>query len=182
MAQERTIESQRIYEGREVSLRVDAVHLPTGRRTKREVVEHADCVAIVAIDAKHNVVLVRQFRKPVERMLLEIPAGGIELGEKPVDSAIRELEEETGYRAGKVERLGGFFTSPGFCTEFMHIFLATELKPGRRGAKEDEVIEVVPTPLRQIPALIASGEICDAKSIVGLFTALPRYRDSTGSG
>jgi ADP-ribose pyrophosphatase len=105
-------------------------------------------------------------------VLLEIPAGGIDPGEEPSDSAIRELEEETGYHAQKLERLGGFYSSPGFCTEYLHLFLATELEEGRRSADEDEIIEVVPTPLKEIPNLISSGEICDAKSIAGLLRVL----------
>lgn len=172
MREERTLETKRIYDGRQVNLRVDTVVLPSGRETSREVVEHADCVAIVALDSEDNVLMVRQFRKPVERMLLEIPAGGIEPGEEPKDSALRELEEETGYHAGKVERLGGFYSSPGYSTEFLHLFLATELQRGRRDAKEDETIEVVPIPLEKIPSLISSGEICDAKSIAGLFSVI----------
>jgi ADP-ribose pyrophosphatase len=169
---ERVLESQQIYEGREVSLRVDKVVLPGGRKTTREVVEHVDCVAVVALDSEDNVLLVRQFRHPAGRVLLEIPAGGIEPGEEPSDSAVRELEEETGYRAQKLERLGGFYSSPGFCTEYLHLFLATELEEGRRGANEEEIIEVVPIPLREVPNLIASGEICDAKSIAGLLRVL----------
>ena len=178
MPEERVLHSERIYEGREVSLRVDTVHLPTGRKTKREVVEHSDSVAIVAIDAEDNVLLVRQFRQPARRVLLEIPAGGIEPGEEPEDCAARELEEETGYRAGKLERLGGFYSSPGFCTEFLHLFLATELS--ETDAQEDEIIEVVRTPLEEVPHLIAAGEITDAKSIAGLYSVLLTRRDLAG--
>lgn len=172
--EERTLESKRIYQGRQVNLRLDTVVLPSGRSTTREVVEHADCVAIVALDSEDNAILVRQFRKPAQRVLLEIPAGGIEPGEGPIQCALRELEEETGYIAAKLERLGGFYSSPGFCTEFLHLFLATELKKGASGADEDEIIEVVPIPLAQIPNLISSGEICDAKSIAGFFALLLR--------
>ncbi len=182
MRDERTLESQRIYEGREVSLRVDKIVLPGGRKTTREVVEHVDCVAVVALDSEDNVLLVRQFRHPAVRVLLEIPAGGIEPGEEPSDSAVRELEEETGYHARKLERLGGFYSSPGFCTEYLHLFLATELAEGRRGANEDEIIEVVPIPLREIPNLITSGEICDAKSIAGLLRVLIRDLSSLVKG
>ncbi len=175
MREERTLESKLVYEGREVKLRLDTVVLPSGRKTTREVVEHVDCVAVVALDSEDNVLLVRQFRKPAERVLLEIPAGGIEPGEQPIQCALRELEEETGYIAGKLERLGGFYSSPGFCTEYLYLFLATELQKGASGAEEDEAIEVVPIPLAEIPNLISSGEICDAKSIAGFF-ALLRYR------
>lgn len=174
MKEERVLESQRIYEGRSVNLRVDKVVLPSGRETTREVVEHVDCVAIVALDSEGNALLVRQFREPVGRVLLEIPAGGIEPGEEAQESALRELEEETGYHAGKVKRLGGFYSSPGFCTEFLHLFLATGLEQGPQRARGDETIEVVRIPLSEIPNLVASGEICDGKSIAGLFTVLSR--------
>lgn len=167
--EERTLDSRQIYEGRIVALRVDTVALPGGRETTREVVAHPDCVAIVAIDAADNVILVRQFRHAVGKELLEIPAGSIEPGEEALHSAIRELEEETGYTAGRMERLGGFYSSPGYSTEFLHLFLATELEPGPSSAMEDEIIEVMPVPLAKIPGLILSGEVCDAKSIAGFF-------------
>ena len=170
--------SERIYKGRQVGLRLDKVVLPEGRKTIREVVEHAPCVAIVALDSKDNVLLVRQFRHPAGKVLLEIPAGGIDPGEEPEAGAIRELEEETGRHARKLERLGGFYSSPGFCTEYLHLFLATELEKGRRSADEDEIIEVVPTPLKEIPNLIASGAICDAKSIAGFFALFLRLGKS----
>jgi ADP-ribose pyrophosphatase len=166
---ERTLKSKTIYKGSIVNLRVDAVELPGGRKTRREVVEHGGSVAIVAIDSEDRVLLVRQFRSPVGRMLLEIPAGTIEPGEEPIECALRELEEETGYVAREWQHLGGFYSSPGFCTEYLHLFSATELRPGRPVA---EAIELVPTPLSQTPELISSGEICDAKSIAGLLWVL----------
>ena len=176
MAEERTLATERAYEGRIINLRVDTVELPTGRRTIREIVEHGDCAAIVALDAEDNVLLVRQYRKPVERALLEIPAGGIEPGEQPEECVSRELQEETGYSPRKVERLGGFYSSPGFCTEFLHLYLATNLVSSRLSADTDESIELVRVPLSQTPQLIASGEICDAKSIAGLLTVIFRHR------
>lgn len=168
MASERTLHTESVYKGRVVNLRVDTVELPSGRKTKREIVEHGQCVAIVAIDAQENVILVRQFRKPVEGSLLEVPAGGVDPGEEPSDCARRELEEETGYSAQNLAYLGGFYTSPGFCTEYMHLFLATGLEPGEQAPEADETIEVIHIPLVKIPELITSGEICDAKSITGL--------------
>ena len=168
--EEKLLASKRIYEGRLVNLRQDAVVLSSGRETVREVVEHPNCVAIVAINSEDNVVMVRQFRKPVEGVLLEIPAGVIEPDEEPQQCALRELEEETGYMAGKMERIGGFYSSPGYSTEFLHLFLATDLQRGSTRPDEDEIIEVVSIPWEQIPGLIVAGEVCDAKSIVGLFT------------
>jgi len=176
MSQERTLHSQRIYEGKIVNLRVDTVELPSGKKTKREIVEHGGCTAIVALDSEKNVLLVRQYRKAVERMLLEIPAGGIEPGEEPLEGARRELEEETGFSAERWEHLSLFYTSPGFCTEFMHLYLATGLQPAERAADDDEHIEVVRVPLKKSLELIDSGEICDAKSIAGLLLALRKVR------
>ena len=173
--QERTIESKQIYEGRRVKLHVDRVVLPGGRETAREVVDHPDCVAIVAVDAENNVMLVRQFRYALAQELLEIPAGVIEPGEKPIECAFRELEEETGYTAANMERIGGFYSSPGCFTEFLHLFLATELEPGHKAVQEDEITEVVPVPLEQVHNLITTGELQDAKSIAGLLLVLPLH-------
>ncbi len=176
MSPERTLHSERIYEGKIINLRVDTVELPSGRKTKREIVEHAGCTAIVAIDSANNVLLVRQYRKAAERMLLEIPAGLIEPGEIPLDGARRELEEETGFSAEKWEELSIFYTSPGFCTEYIYLYLATDLKPVERDADDDENIELVRVPLKKTPELIASGEVCDAKSIAGLLMGLRKVR------
>lgn len=178
MSEERVLESKRVYEGRLVNLRVDKVVLPTGRETTREVVEHPDCVAIVALDSEDNAILVRQFRHAVGKELLEIPAGGIEHGEEPPEGALRELEEETGYVAGRMERIGGFYSSAGYSTEFLHLFLATELKQGLSHPQEDEIVEVVHVPLGKIRSLITSGEILDAKSIAGFFLLLLRLGQS----
>ncbi len=172
MAEENTLSSQLVYAGRVVNLRVDEVRLPGGRQTKREIVEHSDCVAIVAVDADDNVLLVRQFRKPIEKDLLEIPAGGIEPGENPVATVRREMCEETGYLPRSIKRMGGFYSSPGFCTEYLHLYLATDLVPERLYASDTESIELVRTPLSQITKLITTGSICDAKSIAGLLLYL----------
>jgi ADP-ribose pyrophosphatase len=177
LAEEQTLSSQLIYEGRAVRLRVDAVRMPSGRETTREIVEHSDCVAIVAIDDKDNVLLVNQFRKPVEKDLLEIPAGGTEPGEKPEDCVRRELREETGFLPQKVERLGGFYSTPGYCTEYLYLYLATDLVLSPLQAEDSESIKLIRVPLGQISSLITSGSICDAKSIAGLLTFL-EYRKS----
>ncbi len=175
MSEEKTLSSQLVYQGRAVRLRVDTVEMPGGRQTTREIVEHSHCVAIVAIDADDNVLLVNQFRKPVERELLEIPAGGIEPDEDPVATVRREMQEETGYLPGKVERLGGFYSAPGYCTEYLYLYLATDLVPSQLYAEDTASIRLVRIPVTEIPGLIASGRICDAKSIAGLFAFL-EYR------
>ncbi len=175
MTEEKTLSSQLIYEGRAVKLRVDTVEMPGGRKTTREIVEHADCVVIVAIDADDNVLLVKQFREAVGKELLEIPAGGIESGEDPVAAVRREMREETGYLPRKVEKLGGFYSAPGYCTEYLYLYLATDFTRSPLHAEDTESITLKRIPVNQIPGLIASGSICDAKSIAGLFTFL-EYR------
>ena len=174
MSHERTLKTERVYQGKIVGLRVDRVELRSGRETRREIVEHSGSCAIVAIDSDDNVLLVRQYRKPVERELLEIPAGTLEPGEDPLGCARRELEEETGFSAGSWERLSYLYTSPGFCTEGMHLFLATDLMPSSGEAEADEDIELVRVPLAGVADLIASGDICDGKSIAGLLLVLRR--------
>jgi ADP-ribose pyrophosphatase len=169
---EETLSSKEIYSGRVVNLRVDDVRLSGNRRTTREVVVHSDCVAMVAVDAEDNVLLVKQFRKPVEKELLEIPAGCIEPGEYPETAVRRELTEEIGFLPRKVDRLGGFYSTPGYCTEYLYVYLVTDLIPERRYAEDTKSIEVVSVPLNQVAGLIESGDICDAKSIAGLLIFL----------
>lgn len=169
---EKTISSQRIFEGRAVKLRVDTVVKPNGKSTTREIVEHNDCVAVVVLDSKDRAILVRQYRKAVDKYLLEIPAGSIEAGEQPIDCVRRELQEEIGYLPNRIESLGGFYAAPGYCTEYLHLYLATNLVPSRKRAEDTEDIEVVRVPLSNIPDMIASGEICDAKSIAGLLRVI----------
>jgi len=149
--------------------------MPGGRQTTREIVEHSDCVAIVAIDADDNVLLVNQFRKPVEKQLLEIPAGGIDNGENTEAAVRREMQEETGYLPRIVERLGGFYSAPGFCTEYLYLYLATDLLHSPLEAEDTESIRLVRVPITDIPGLLTSDRICDAKSIAGLLTFL-EYR------
>ena len=172
MGTETTVASQRVYEGRLVNLRVDTVRLENGRLTEREIVEHPGAVAVVALDEDDNAILVRQFRKAAEKKLLEIPAGTLEAGEDPIACARRELKEETGYRAECLEQVGGLYPSPGFCTEYIHLYLATGLKKGLSAPENDEAIETIKVPLSDIPAMVSQGEICDGKSIAGLLSVL----------
>lgn len=169
---EKKLATQQIYQGRAVNIRVDTVVKADGSKTTREVVEHSDCVAVVVIDDRDNVLLVRQFRHPVGKSLLEIPAGGIDPGEEPVDSVRRELQEEIGYLPRRIDTLGGFYSIPGYGTEYLHCFLATDLVPGRLLAEDTDDVELVRVSLDEIPRLIASGEICDAKSIAALLMFL----------
>jgi len=169
---EPTIESKDIYQGRIIQLRVDTVQLPSGRTTTREIVEHEDAVCVVPIDENNNVLMVRQYRKAAQLNLLEVPAGGVEAGETPDETVLRELQEEVSVTSGSLRRLSGFWVSPGWATEFMHAYLATDLTPASLPADDDEYISVERVPLDSIPGLIESGEIQDSKSIASLLLAL----------
>ena len=174
--EEPAIESRMVFRGRLINVRIDSVRLPNGNIGQREIVEHGGSVAIVPLDEHNNVLLVGQYRRPPEQVLLEVPAGGIDEGESPEDAVHRELQEETGYTAGRLQHLASFWMSPGFCTEKMHAFLATELKPGPPHQEEDENIQVEQVPLDKVLQLIQGGEIVDAKSIAFLLLAVERLR------
>lgn len=178
MNEETRIASKWVYKGRIVGLRIDEVRLPNGRRTTREVLEHPGAVAIVPVKGDGQVVLVRQFRYAVGRALLEIPAGTLGPGEDPLAAAERELREETGFKAERFELLARFYPSPGVSTECMWVYLAQELTPCEGHTDEDEFIEVETRRLNETPALIASQEIQDSKSIVGLLLASDRLEGS----
>jgi ADP-ribose pyrophosphatase len=164
---ERVVESRHVYRGRAIHVRVDSVVKPNDKKTTREVVEHVDCVVILPVDSKGNVLLVRQYRHAVDKELLELPAGSIDPGETPEQAAVRELREETGFKPGKLEGLGGFYAAPGYCTEYLHFFRATQLERSPLTAEDTDEIEVVPVSPAEVPGLIASGQICDAKTIAG---------------
>jgi ADP-ribose pyrophosphatase len=175
---ERLVASELLHRGRVLEFRVDTVERADGRRARRDVAAHPGAVAIVAVDAEGRVLLVRQYRHPAGRALLEIPAGTLDRDlasgaiEEPDLAARRELEEETGHRAERWERLGDFWTAPGFATERMHLFLATELVAagtGRLVPDEDEALELIRLPWREALAAAERGEILDAKTLVGIF-------------
>jgi ADP-ribose pyrophosphatase len=172
---EEVLSSRTVYDGHIIKLRLDDVRMPDGRETTREIIEHGAVVAIVAIDADGNALLVRQFRLPAGKELLEIPAGGIDGDEEPADAVRREMQEETGYLPGKVEKMGGFYSAPGFCTEYLYLYLAADLTPSRLYAEDTESITLERVSVEEIPELITSGRICDAKSIAGLLAFL-EYR------
>ena len=147
---------------------MDTASLPGGKTARREVVEHRPSVVVVPVDSNGEMVLVRQFRYPVGETLLEAPAGNIEDGELPEECAQRELQEEIGYRAESLERLGSFWMSPGYCTELMHAFVARGLSPSSLDPDDDENIEVVRRSLSEARAMIERGEVRDAKTIAAL--------------
>ncbi len=175
---ERVVGTRTIHRGHYIELRIDEIERADGSRSQRDVVGHPGAVAIVAVDDRERVLLVRQWRVPAGRALLELPAGTLDRDpatgetEDPALAAPRELEEETGQRAGTWRLLGSFWTAPGFATELMHLYLATGLRPAdgdRRRPDEDERLEVERIPWREALAMAERGEIADAKSLVGLF-------------
>ena len=168
---ERILESELKYSGKIARLRVDTVELPSGRTAKREIVEHEPVVAIVPVDSNGDVILVRQFRLATGGGMLEVPAGGVDPGESFEDAAQRELSEEVGLHAGTLVQIADFFVSPGFLTERVIAFLATDLTEAPGQADEDEDIVVVRMPLGDAVAMVERGEFHDAKSIVGLLLA-----------
>ena len=168
MQKETVLSTRRVYEGRVVNLRVDDVRVPGGLETVREVIEHPGAVALVAIDDDKRVLLVRQYRYATGRETIELPAGTLEPGEAPAACAARELAEETGYAAARFERVGGIYPSPGFCTEYIHFFVATGLTRGAAHPEADEHIEVEAAPWAEALRRVRDGEIHDAKSVSAL--------------
>jgi ADP-ribose pyrophosphatase len=169
---ERVISRKEIYRGRILALEVDEVVLPNGRKTTREIVRHPGAVVIVAVDDRGRVAMVRQYRAAIGRELLELPAGTREPNESAESCAVRELAEEMGVTATKWISFGGFYSSPGFCTEYLALFLATGLVPSGGHPEEDERISREWVELSAVPTLIAAGDICDAKSIAGMYRCL----------
>src|SRR5215210_3081848 len=138
------LSSREIHRGRILTVRVDEIELESGHSVRREVVEHPGAVVIVPIDGDGRVLWVKQYRYAAGRALLELPAGTLEQGEEPEATARRELPEETGFAASDWQRIGGFYSAPGFCTEYLHAYSATDLRPETAPGDEDEDIEVVP--------------------------------------
>ncbi|MEG1930813.1 MAG: NUDIX hydrolase [Anaerovorax sp.] len=170
--EEKTISSERIYEGAILNLRKDKVHVKEGRTSYREIVEHNGGVALAALTEEGKLVLVRQFRKAAEEVALEVPAGKIEQGERDHElAALRELKEETGYTAENLELLSSFYSSIGYSTEMIHLYFATGLTPGETNFDDNEAIEIVEYDIEDLKEMIASGEIKDAKTIIAILLA-----------
>ena len=167
------LSSQKVFDGRVFNVTVDTVS--EGELTyQREVVHHNGSAVIVPIFDDGTVALVKQYRHPAVRYLLEVPAGTLAKGERPDAGAARELKEELGVVAARLEKLSEFFVSPGFCEEKMWVYLATELSEGEQALEDDEILEVVRLPIVEALEMITSGEIQDAKTIIGLMLAAPR--------
>lgn len=168
---EKTIESEKIYQGRVVNLRVDTVELPDGRMSKREIVEHRGAVAIVPLLDASRVVMVRQYRQAAGEILTEIPAGTLDPGEDAEACARRELAEEIGYFPGKLTKMFSTYLAPGYSSEMLHTFLAEDLTSAQADHDEDEFLEVIEVELAAAAKMIRTGEIKDAKSVCGILMA-----------
>jgi len=178
MSTPRIISSRGIYSGRLLKLEVLQVEGPDGRAREREVVRHPGAVVIVPLlEQENKVILVRQYRAPLDGELLEVPAGTLEPGESPLECAERELSEETGYRAREWEKLAEFYSTPGFCDERLHLYLARGLEPlGDSDPDEGEFLQIERISLEELERMLKKGELEDAKTIIGLLFLLPAYR------
>jgi ADP-ribose pyrophosphatase len=177
----RVLSSRNIYRGRVVRLDVDRVVEPSGIEVEREVVRHPGAAVLLPVTGDQRVILIRQFRYAAGETLLEVPAGTIDPGETPEETAKRELLEETGYHAGKLEKLAEFFPSPGILAERMHLFLATELEKREASPEADESLTVVELPWERALALEPGKDVRDAKTIVAL-SFLRRHPQFTTTG
>lgn len=177
--EEKTIRSTPIYTGKIISLRVDDVTLPNGNTSKRELIKHPGAVAIIPITDEGKIILVEQYRKALERSLIETPAGKLEPGEKPEVTARRELEEETGYGCHRLTFLQSFATSPGFADEIIHVYVAEDLYLVNEKADldEDEFVDILEATIEEAEQMMASGKIFDAKTAYSILWAKEYLRN-----
>jgi len=171
MYTEKEISRETVYQGRIVNVRSDTAEIYGGTHVGREVVEHPGGVCVVPVDRGGNFWCVRQFRYPFMKELLEFPAGKLELGEDPLPCAIRELSEETGLTAGRIDYLGPMYPSPGYLNEILHIYLARDLTEGEAHLDENEFLSVERITGDRLLTMVMQNEIRDAKTIVGFFKA-----------
>ncbi|HWN09502.1 MAG TPA: NUDIX hydrolase [Pyrinomonadaceae bacterium] len=175
--QPQILKSENIFRGRAFDVTLDTIR--EGDKTyQREVVHHPGSAVIIPVFDDGTIALVRQYRHPAVRFLVEAPAGTLNRGEAPEEGAARELEEELGYVAARLEKLTEFFVSPGFCEEKMWVYLATEMTETQQQLEDDEIVEVVRMPFAQALSMITTGEIDDAKTIIGVMLAAPRIGPS----
>lgn len=165
---EKKTASKEIYKGRVITLQVDEIELPNGKPAIRELVRHNGGVAILAIDDNGNALFVRQFRYPYGQVLLELPAGKLEPGEDPAHCGMRELEEETGYRAGNFSFLGKAYPTPGYTDEVLHLYLATALEKTCQNLDEDEFLTAEKIPFERAVQMCLDGTIADAKTMIAI--------------
>lgn len=166
-----TLQSEPVYQGKAFRVRRDQVRLPDGEAARLDIVEHVGAVTILPLGQDGRIWFVRQYRHAAAQELLELPAGTLEVGEPPEDCARREIREETGLAAGDMRKLGEFFLAPGYSTEYMHVFLATGLRPDPLPGDHDEFISVEAYPVAEVYRMIAEGEIQDGKTLAALLLA-----------
>ncbi|MCU6795925.1 NUDIX hydrolase [Paenibacillus sp. WQ 127069] len=166
--EEVTLSTQPIFEGKIISLQVDTVRLPNGKTATREIVKHPGAVAVLAL-VDDKMLVVEQYRKPLERNQIEIPAGKLDAGEDPLEAAKRELEEETGYRCDTMKLVCSFYTSPGFADEIIHLYVADQLTKGDAHLDEDEFLDVESITLEQAQQYMREQRISDAKTITAVY-------------
>ena len=165
---EKTLSSEKIFDGRILHVRRDTIELPDGSKGFREVVDHPGGVCVLALDDENRALIVSQYRYPYEKVLREFPAGKLEYGEDPTQAAIRELKEETGAVAGDFRPLGELYPSPGYCGEIIRMYLARDLTFGETHLDEDEFLNLERVPFDQLVEQVLSGEIRDAKTIAAV--------------
>jgi len=166
--EERTMKSTKIFDGKVLNLRVDTVEMEGQKYTKREIVERHPCVAIVAINEEDELILIKQYRKAIDKEIYELPAGMVDFGEEPEQAALRELKEETGYDARSIDYLFENYSSPGFTNERLFVFYAKDLSEGKQDLDEFEHLKVEKIKFDEVLKLIELGEITDSKSIAGI--------------
>lgn len=168
MNTEITVKSEKIFEGKILNLRIDTVELENQKYAKREIVEHKGASAIIAINDNEEILLVKQYRKAVEDFLYELPAGLINVAEEPIECALRELREETGYEALAISKIYEFYSSPGFSNEKIYLFKADNLQYISTKFDEDEFIEISAVNKIEAKKMLDSGRILDAKTLIGI--------------
>ena len=165
---ETKLETQTLYQGRIIEVRKDRVQLENGKETVRELVVHHGGVCIAAVDQQDRLLLVRQFRYPYGKEIIELPAGKIELGEDPRECGIRELQEECGCTADRFEKLGELYPTPAYCTEVIHIYQASGLHETNQKLDEGEFLDVLRIPFEQAVQMVLDGQILDSKTQIGI--------------
>ncbi|MDR7072622.1 NUDIX hydrolase [Fictibacillus barbaricus] len=166
---EKTVSKEQIYSGKIIDLYVEEVELPNKKIGKREIVKHPGAVAVLAVTEEGKILMVEQFRKPLEKTIVEIPAGKLEKGEDPLECAKRELLEETGYSCKKIESIGSFYTSPGFADELIHLYFTDSLiNKGEQMTDEDEFVNVLEISIDEAKEMMKNQQIHDAKTVYGV--------------
>ncbi len=168
---EKTIDEKHIYKGNIIDIYSQTVELPDGRTSTRDIVRHPGASVIIPISDNKELYLVEQYRKPIDKITLEIPAGKLDKGEDPMSCAVRELKEETGLEAKNIKHIMSIHSTPGFSDEVLHMYVATGLREGQSAADEDEFISTIKLPIEKLIRMIISGEITDSKTIIGILLA-----------